>query len=966
MTARTESSEQISLNLSQNSQDDDYDTQIRSIEDAIRKVEKRTKSEEKEDAAQQDSSKPLEIRDIDTEIDLTAVTSREITAAKAALQEAAAQEPLAATPQKKESREESSRKSSVGSSMSGIKSFFGKASHAVMSAKDALSADTQKSSVHESKVSGAASSGKLTAEELEHIQKIARLAEQEMNIPYPARMGAVAPPQRVLHEERGVVHPSSDLKAHSAEIARPAPAGVPPKTASLPPTEITLEELEHINRITQMAMREEGGLEGTDRMHEITSGVSHPKASPVIMPTDKPSSSSSSLFQLKPLTGFGMRAFKGVINKAEEAKQTLEGMTLQKIDEPAKPESPRSTIRDETPAQLTQEELDHINRINQLAMQEEGAAADSGRAAPREPEVSISMGSSSKMTKQPSAPFAGETSELTQEELDHINRITQLAVQDEALSTLLISPQHHADADSRHDYQKTTEPSVPMPPEPRKTELGHTEDTDSITVKSDRAGKIDAPVDVMSTRAGSALEETSQLTQEELEHIARINQMAIEAEAQLGGPISESHRAPSTAQDVEEVTARRASTTKSLFGRSSTPEQPREAQAQPKTATSSFGMKPFTGFGLKTFKEVMHKAEEAKSAFGDLATGKSMKTPESDQLIQHNEVISAGRSVSSRDDAEELTQEELDHINRIAQMAMQDGADQFPPQVAPMPPQEHLPQAATDRVKEGAQKAEIPEIPVEFKSTSEEPIQLTQEELDHIARINQMAMEAEAQLAGPIQHHRAPSAPIKQEIEQVPASRLPMQPEGDDQLTQEELDHIARIAQLADQDQGALVPASPMATTRIPSEEVSHIQQQSASSPLRTSPFGGFGLKTFKNVMSKAETAKSMLENVSATVRGQPAEETISVAKSITEKKPGLEEAPGLTQEELDHINRVTELALQEERELTLQEHPHVDPLTTEEPGQLSSPETDEGPDSPASAEMNTTQRTNPPWMNTT
>ncbi|RCN45436.1 hypothetical protein ANCCAN_08513 [Ancylostoma caninum] len=956
MTARTESSEQISLNLSQNSQDDDYDTQIRSIEDAIRKVEKRTKSEEKEDVAQQDSSKPLEIRDIDTEIDLTAVTSREI---KAALQEAAAQEPLVASSQKKESREESSRKSSVGSSMSGIKSFFGKASQAVMGARDALSTDVQKSSVDESKASAVASSGELTAEELEHIQKIARLAEQEMNVPYPVRMGAEAPSHKIVHEEKDTVHPTSDFRVHSAEIAKPAPPSVPPTTSSQT-TEITQEELEHINRITQMAMREDAGLDERDQMHGSISSVSaRPKASPVTMSTDKqPSSSSSSLFQFKPLTGFGMRAFKNVINKAEEAKQTLEGMTLQKTDEPAKPESPRSTIRDETPAQLTQEELDHINRINELAMQEEGSVVDSGRAAPREPEVSFSMATTSEVTKQPSTPFASQpqqtysasgTSELTQEELDHINRITQLAVQDEASSTPLIIPQHRADADSRRDFQKTTGPSVLVPSEPRKTELGRAEDTDGMILKSDRAGQIDAPVEFKPTGVCSVVEETSQLTQEELEHIARINQMAIEAEAQLGGPILKSQRAPPTAQAVEEATTRRSSTTKSLFGRSSTPEQPRETQTQPKTTTSSFGMKPFTGFGLKTFKEVMHKAEEAKSAFGDLTASKSMKRPESGQVIQQSGAISPSRSVSSRDDVDELTQEELDHINRITQMAIQDGADQFPAQVAPMPPQVRPPQATIDRVKEGAREALIPEVPVEFKSTSDETVRLTQEELDHIARVNQMAMEAEAQLAAPTQPHRA--SVMQQEIEQVSGSRAPMQMAVDDQLTQEELDHIALIAQLADQDQGALIPASSMGTTRIPSEEVTRIQQQPASPLLQTSPFGGFGLKTFKNVKSKAEIAKSMLGNVSATVRGQPTEVTAPVAESITEKKPALEGAPGLTQEKLDHISRVTELALQEERELTLQEHPHIVPLTPEEPRQFSSPETDEGPDSPASAE---------------
>ncbi|EPB68377.1 hypothetical protein ANCCEY_12544 [Ancylostoma ceylanicum] len=913
MTARTESSGQISLNLSQNSQDEDYDTQIRSIEDAIRKVEKRTKSEEKEEAAQQDPSKPLQIRDIDTEIDLTAVASREITAAKAALHQVAVQEQVDAPPQRKETREKSSRKSSLGSSIGGFKSFFGKASQAVMSARDALSADVQKSPADDSKASAATSSGELTAEELEHIQKIARLAEQEMSAPYPVGMRTEAPVQRIVHEEKNVVPPSTDSKIRDemkgeqrgTMVAKSAPTTAPSKPASPPPTEITQEELEHINSITQMAMREEGGL-------DTTADVSVRSEAPV----DKPSASSSSLFQFKPLTGFGMRAFKGVINKAEEAKQTLEGMTLPKMDEPAKSKSPRSTTRDETAAQLTQEELDHINRINQLAMQDEGPAiVHPGGADPREPAVSAGVSSASKVMTQPSAPSqpqqshpASGTSDLTQEELDHINSIAQLAVQDEALSTPLISPHHRADADLRHDHQKTTEPSVPVSSSPRRTELTHIEDIGSMSVMGDKAGQVDAPAGLKSASAGTAVEETSQLTQEELEHIARINQMAMEAEAQL--------------------------------------------EAHPETTSSSFGTKPFTGFGLKTFKDVMHKADVAKSALEDLTTSKTMKKSEPSQVAQPSEVISSSRLASNGDDVEELTQEELDHINRIAQIAMQDGADQFPAQIAPMPSQEHSTQAKYDHAKDKAREMAIPEVPVEFR---EETIQLTQEELDHIARINQMAMEAEAHLTGPPLPKPTPSAAVQREIEQIPSLGLPMQPGQDDQLTQEELDHIARIAQLADQDQGGRIPSSPMdrlETRQTPSEEVSHIQQKPSSPPQpRTSPFGGFGLKTFKNVMSKAETAKSMLENVSATVRGQPAETPVRVAEPVTEKEPRLEDAPGLTQEELDHINRVTKLALQEETELTLQEHPHVAPLTPEEPRQVSSPETDEGPDSPASVD---------------
>ncbi|VDN22596.1 unnamed protein product [Cylicostephanus goldi] len=320
----------------------------------------------------------------------------------------------------------------------------------------------------------------------------------------------------------------------------------------------------------------------------------------------------------------------------------------------------------------------------------------------------------------------------------------------------------------------------------------------------------------------------------------------------------------------------------------STPVPAQESIPQPQTSTtfkpqpqasstSLFGVKSFTGFGLKTFKGAMQKAEQAKSALEDLAAAKSPRVPQEMSPSPAPSIMDIGEAAGEGG----LTQAELDHIREVAEIASQEEVPMKPPPAAaPM----GLTQEELDHIKQIEAMA-AGELPIPVPPASAEPGGLTQEELDHIKRITEMALQEETL---------------------VPPKVIPPAPSATE-LTQEELDHIARISQLAQQDfQAPLETGGEMFLPDVAPKSIPSVPAPSIPQP---TTFGGFGLKTFKDAMHKTEAVKNLLDDVSAGIRGD--------AASIRGPAPGQ-----LTQEELDHINRITELELQEETELTLIESP--------------------------------------------
>ncbi|ETN69915.1 hypothetical protein NECAME_05102, partial [Necator americanus] len=1003
MTARTESSEHISLVLSQNSQDEDYDTQIRSIEDAIRRVEKDSENHERKDTAEDNSMKPLNIRQVENELDMTTAMSREIKSAKDDLRQSVPQEQGAFAPQKKESQDQeirrrSSSSSPLESSVSGIKSFFGKASQALWSAKDVFSADMRKSSNGETEATPssaptAAPSGELTAEELEHIQKIARLAEQDMNVAYPTDMEAH--PRSHMSIRDGSEQVEDDSRKLSVSTARVTDLrtkkegmtsdGVlegafetSQQTVPSSAAELTQAELDHINRITQMALLEESHFDDHARSHEMSS---QPEATSTQMTgVDTSSSSPISKFKFKPLTDLGIKAFKGVV-KAEELRYTSEHTTSHEINETSTPETMRQSSRDELSnislagsGQLTQEELEHITRINLLAAQDDVNEGDRLRdAAPSElPGVgrkSESVRAISEVVKQDDySGDDGEVSGLTQEELDHINRINQMALEDERFlhepvpyesrPTSSIGVRHLSGAVA-YDGGKVTEPpsatssasgsfsgfginafkgfihnvekakqtiedfpqmkpsllTAPsqqpitrarettkdvgfseLPKESQnaiqltKEELEHIENINKLAMMDDSTSETRIPGEIAKRRESGGLvhNDVNQLSQEELEHITRINQLAMQEDAQF-----HDDSRPSLAY------SKRDTETKS-FGDVASSERVIEPKSSPSGFGSLFGMKPLTGFGMKTFKDIVQKAEGARDTLGGSTIGEPSKDLSFLGTSRIETQPPTELDLRSKDTVQ-LTQEELDHINKVTQIALQD----------------EVPHALTH-------------VPVTSPIDAD---QLTQEELDHINRIAQMADEDESMYGGEKPRHT--------------------RSESENELTKEELEHIARISQLAEQDAAAVnasasLPAAPGRDwPSSDSFEQRPTQQQSSPSLLHRTPLGGFGFGKLKNVMQKAEAAKSVLEGISMTPRAdsQPRD----ITKSPLEKDTRLELVPELTQEELDQINRAADSALRESDVPAMPEHLYVTSLKPEEESEMSSPKTEEQSESPES-----------------
>ncbi|KAK5974718.1 hypothetical protein GCK32_001251 [Trichostrongylus colubriformis] len=939
LTARTESiqsSEAVSITVSRNSLDDGYDNQIRSIDDAIRKVEQRAESEQNSESPPQSSLKPSKTEEVDEALNIVATASREIAAIKAASSEGIPEVPPASSP------------SSV-SPLGGFGSLLRKASSALFHATDIWG----KEPVSGTEAEVVTPAETLSLEEIEHIQRVSKLAERDID--HPTTYGTRVP--KADAKQSGKSEWESELTAEELEHIRkvsesaekdlsdfmvgkagPSRSARPSEAKEQGGTELTQEELDHINRVAQLAMLEEStqesgqyGRGGPPKRGDTGSVTPHPGS---LVSVDgqqehrshsSASPSSSSMFA-KGFSGFGLNTMKSVLYGTEEGRspvretaesesrapeiphvdrseRTIQSVTTSPKElvesrraEPGCAEETTEKVVDLLPSSpaptLTQEELDHINRVTKMAMEQERKQYEEHPRTP--PSTSSSLFGTKSITGIGSKAFKG--------------------VMEKAVGVLTASE----DSTMRQEVR-----SPPLAPQAKPAELTQ-EELDHIRRITEMAETEEMRQNATPSRPISK-QEPPELTQEELDHIARISEMAAREESRQGvrpPPLQPASVVPDKSEAVP-----------AELQQPSAPSLPGPV----KGSKMIFGSKSITGLGFKAFKGVKERAE------GVLAGTQ-------DSTVKHEPVLPAP---ASQAEPSELTLEEIDHMKRVTEMA------------------------------------EAGEIRQEYRPPHQvlepEPPVLTQEELDHINRINEIAAreeqsvgvrvppldqltpkEPEELLGLPTEPHPEASSdePVKEQPPPSPRSSASMfgtksitgfgfkafkgvmekaegafaavgdsavrheahppvpasqiEPTG---LTQEELDHINRISQMAMEEESkqGVYQQQPSIKTeesdkklielpRDPHRLVEESRGEQTTAPPRlqapkidTKSFTGFGMKAFKGVIQKAEKARTRFEDLSMK------QETRSPVSVVDETRADH------TQEELDHINRINQMALQDE-----------------------------------------------------
>ncbi|CAP26429.1 LOW QUALITY PROTEIN: Protein CBR-TAG-199, partial [Caenorhabditis briggsae] len=562
--------------------------------------------------------------------------------------------------------------------------------------------------------------------------------------------------------------------------------------------ELTVEELEHIRKINEMAQFDEpvqpvapvqerrkssvvSGLKSmfgvgkqeepaelseSEREHIRKMSLMAEKMNEEIKVEDsKP----------KPSGGFGFKNFFGkatqsvmqatdaVIKNVPHPKQSLGGLTQEELDQIA---NAAESAQQEARQDVTQEELDHIARIAAMA------EVDLKRPISEWEEPELSQAEKDHIAKVtamaaedfnrpmldiqpklilPNSPAVFEEPELSQEEMNHIAKIAAMAAGEFSQPMLVPIPEeekeHIARINAMEEEQFSSDVpairSIPVEPELTKEELIHIERIAAMAENDFNTFHpipSQPPTTAFPTTVVSAEPE---LSQEEKDHIATIAAMASEEDFHVKNVVPPMPSEPELSQEEKDHIARIAAMA---------------ADEDFHTTTVSHPMPSYE-------PELSQEEKDHIARIAAMAAEDCYPPP-----------FSATNPFVSTEP--ELTQEELDHIAKIAEMAAIDFS---------------VPQ---------------PNVPIK----SAEP-ELTQEELDHIARISAMASSEsmipvrrqEPELTqDELDHIAMITAMAEQKIsDPLPASTRPLAPPPPSQqpdLTQEELDHIARIEQMADMD----------------------------------------------------------------------------------------------------------------------------------------------------------------------
>uniref|UniRef100_A0A8R1HT37 Uncharacterized protein n=1 Tax=Caenorhabditis japonica TaxID=281687 RepID=A0A8R1HT37_CAEJA len=542
-------------------------------------------------------------------------------------------------------------------------------------------------------------------------------------------------------------------------------------------------------------------------------------------------------------------------------------------------------------------------------------------------------------------PVGPERPELTQEEIDHIAWIQQIAEQS---SFETAGPPSQPPVHARL-------PTVDKPVAIQKQLTEHDEDRSSETSGADFETSFDhdgsyektSPLlePIEETIAEPIAEATvkpkePELTQEEIDHITWIQQIAEQSSFETTGPPSRPP-VPARLPTVDEPVAIQKQLTEHDEDRSSA-----TSGADFETSFDHDGLYESTSPLLEPVEETIAEA---------------IVKPEKP----------------------ELTKEEIDHITWIQQIAEQSsfettGPPSRPPVPARLPTvdepvaiQKQLTEHDEDRSSatsgadfetpfdhDGLYESTSPLLepveetiagPIAEATVKPEKPELTQEEIDHIAWIQQIAKQASFETAGPPSRPPVPArlptvdepvaiqkqftehdddrssatsgadfetsfdhdglyentSPLLEPVEGTIAESIaeatvkPEKPE----LTQEKIDHITWIQQIAEQSSFETTgpPSRPPVPARLPTvdEPVAIQKQLTEHDEDRSSATSGADFETSFDHDGLYENTSPLLEPVEGTIAESIAEATV---------KP---EKPELTQEEIDHIAWIQQIAKQ-------------------------------------------------------
>ncbi|TMS38543.1 hypothetical protein L596_005245 [Steinernema carpocapsae] len=245
------------------------------------------------------------------------------------------------------------------------------------------------------------------------------------------------------------------------------------------------------------------------------------------------------------------------------------------------------------------------------------------------------------------------------------------------------------------------------------------------------------------------------------------------------------------------------------------------------------------------------------------------------------EKLSSDESLVEHPVQGELTQEELEHIRRIEELALQDASASYA--VSPI--------KFSETPKTFAKPFTLsPEL------TQSEPSvvgELTAEELEHIRRVTEMAN------ADAVESNRLD---FRNEQPPTESAKQPAEPE----FTLEELEHIRRIAEMAEQDRAMSV---------LPSMGPAVVENDTFIPLTSVAPVSDFTEEELEHIRRMEEQARLMeleFDTYQNSKSDEPSPSSSLPSAPLVAQETQEEALSELTSEELEHIRRIAKMAEQE------------------------------------------------------